>query len=170
MDRVLINSLLILVVGSSVTFLSTVFWFRVNAAVKEKDRLASENSKLMERVDVLENKISLVNQAVLPISAAFQAILIKELTHFHTPRMDELMRKIGPPSTLTDYEEDELATLLEERTRDMGDQISQSEREAAQMLPLVIKRAKREVEGHAHDETRLRLVSVVIAPTEKEGH
>ena len=99
----------------------------------------------------------------VPISTAFQAILIKELTHFHTPEMDALMAKIGPPNTLTVVEQERLAVLLNERMKDMGPLISDSERDAARILPAIMKRAKIEqnvITGA--EETKVSLVSVAM--------
>jgi hypothetical protein len=92
------------------------------------------------RIVVLEKQSALLHSQVIPISAAFQAILIQELTHFHTPEMDELMRKLGPPITITEDEMARLVTLLEERERDLGEDVPQEERDAAHMLPMVMKR------------------------------
>ena len=155
-----INSAALVVMAAVFTFLATMFWQRrgrIDREVERKaERLATENTKLTERVLDMEKQLGMLNQAVLPISTAFQAILIKELTHFHTPEMDALMVKIGPPNTLTDEEMDRLIVMLEERTRDMAAEISESERDAATMLPLVMKRAKHDLEA----ERKLQLVSV----------
>src|SRR5678815_4707353 len=102
----------------------------------------------------------------MPISTAFQAILIKELTHFHTPVMDALMSKIGPPFTLTAAEETELIAALEQRTQDMAAEISDSERDAAKILPLVMKRAKLEALALQPEDTRLKLVTFQQLPEE----
>ena len=53
--------------------------------------LATEKKAIMVRIAELETKLALVNAVVVPISTAFQAILIKELTHFHAPEMDALI-------------------------------------------------------------------------------
>jgi hypothetical protein len=120
------------------------------------------------RITELERRLSLIGDAI-PLATAFQASLIKELTHYHTPRMDELMTKIGPPSTLTGVEEAELWVLLAQRTHDMGQEISDSERDAAVILPFVMRRAKLELETIATLPVRFKLVSVSIAADEGEG-
>jgi len=97
----------------------------------------------------------------VPLNMAMQAMLIKELTHYHAPEMDVLMQNLGPPSTLSESEEARLAVLLDERTREMGPLISPSERDAAAILPVIIKRAKAEAEMLAGAEAmKLRLVTV----------
>jgi len=116
------------------------------------------------RITALEQEIAKMNLAVQPLSAAFQAVLIKQLTHIHTPELDALLVKLGPPVTLTAEEEVRLSTLLKERTTDMHDEIDDSEREAAEMLPLVIKRVKAE-QGMNKDDVVNTLVGV---PAQKQ--
>ena len=142
MSESLINSAGLLALGAVFTFFGTWFWTHRKDKADKADKLAEANLLLLSRVSELEGKLALINQAVIPISTAFQAILIKELTHYHTPEMDALMRKVGPPSTLTEAEEERLAQLLLERTTDMGDAISDSERDAAMILPAVMRRAR----------------------------
>jgi len=166
--RGIFTSVALLLLGALLTFLATKYWKHRDAedlAVRQK---AAAHDAVVNRLVEVERQLALVGQAVLPISTAFQAILIKELTHMHTPRMDELLAKIGPPSTLTEKEETELADGLAQRAMDMGDMISASERDAALILPLVIKRAKAESAALAlGDPTTLRLVTVSPAGEEK---
>lgn len=122
---------------------------------------------LRPRIVALERRIALLNQQTIPISAAFQAILVQDLTHFHTPEMDALMVKLGPPFILTRVETDRLIALLSERERDLGPEVPQSERDAAHMLPLVIRRvaADRERSGLQAEP----LVRVLIASHSEAG-
>lgn len=124
-------------------------------------QLAKDHQLLVARFTDIEAKLAILSQAVVPISTAFQAILIKELTHFHMPRMDELMVKVGPPSILTLEEESELEKLLEERQSDMGPEITDSERDAAQMLPMIIRRAKAEIAAMEGKPALFKLVMVI---------
>lgn len=159
--QTLLNSVAVAIVSALLGLLSAWVLFRRANQIREADRIATGHIKLLERVADLEGKLALVNQAVIPISTAFQAILIKELTHYHTPEMDGLMTKIGPPNLLTPAEELRLAILLEERTRDMDVQISDSERDAALILPAVMKRARAEAEVLIGAEAlKLKLVTV----------
>jgi uncharacterized protein YfkK (UPF0435 family) len=161
MTQAMVNSLGLLLFGTALSFATAWFWKTKDAAVQKARVLAEENTKLASRVTEVETKLALVNQAVIPISTAFQAILIKELTHFHTPEMDALLVKVGPPNTLTDAEAERLATLLIERTRDMGPQISDAERDAATILPAVMKRARVEADVlDSAEALRLKLVTV----------
>lgn len=115
---------------------------------------------LQQRVVELEAKLLLVNERVIPISMAMQALLIKELTHYHTPAMDRLLEKIGPPNTLTPDEEKALIVGLKQRTQDMGAEIGESERDAAVMLPLIMRRVHAEEQLQLASATKVSLVSI----------
>jgi len=105
-----------------------------------------DREDLLIRFLKIETSLAVIDQKVVPISTALQTILVKELTHYHTPVMDELLSRIGPPSELSVEEESDLTKLLLERTRDMGLLISSSERDAAFILPAIMRRAKIECE------------------------
>jgi hypothetical protein len=174
-------SILLMFVGSALTWVAARYWFNRNVAQKmaekledtrvdlakqiEKDReaaavqLAKDHAQLVTDFRAMEAKLAVLSAAVVPISTAFQAILIKELTHFHTPRMDELLAKVGP-GTLTADEERELAVALLQREADMGELITASERDAAHILPLVITRAKAEAELMKGKPVLFKLVTV----------
>jgi hypothetical protein len=107
----------------------------------------------------MELQIALLTQQVSTLWTAAQAILIKQMTRYHAPEMDALMKKIGPPFILTAVEEHRLYVLLEERARDMGEQIDASERDAAAMLPLIIRRVREELTLKAQD-TQIMMVAV----------
>src|SRR6185369_12062042 len=94
--------LFLVFVGSTVSFIASWYWFTkstriklaeqlADARIKEADRLAAANEKLLARLTELEKQQSIMGQTILPISTAFQSILIKELTHLHTPVMDRLL-------------------------------------------------------------------------------
>lgn len=169
--RSTLTSFGLMLAGSAVSFLFALYWFKRNQASlrAEQERLAraTVDKEREDRLLALEKQLSLLGQAVMPISTAFQAILIKELTHFHTPVMDALMAKVGPPSTLTAAEETELIAALEQRTQDMATEISDSERDAAKILPLVMKRAKLEALALQPEDTRLKLVTFQQLPEER---
>lgn len=132
--------------GALLVFVSTLYWTERKAHRARAEALAKASEALVLRMNTLESQLALVNQAVVPISTAFQAILIKELTHYHTPEMDELLAKVGPPSRMSPGEIDRLGTLLQARTIDMGPLISEQERGAATILPTVMVRAAAEYE------------------------
>jgi hypothetical protein len=166
------NSLVLLFIGAVLS--AVVTWlFASRAAVLQlaKDNLAKAerqaeviaegHTKLEARVAELTERLSLVSAQVVPFSTAFQQILVAQLTHAHTPELDALMAKIGPPITLTEDEEREMYRLLTERQSDMGDEITQEEREAALILPYVMRRARAEQAQLAMAESvRLQMVGV----------
>src|SRR5687768_2616120 len=155
-----INSLLLSVFGAGLSCRAAWFWFRKNAAIKEAERLANDHRRLEDRVREMETQMSAMKSAVVPISAAFQAILVKELTHFHTPEMDALLEKLGPPLTITEAEEEDLRRLLKEREQVVDTRISESERDAAHMLPLVMRRVRAELSADENTPVDLQLVAV----------
>jgi hypothetical protein len=119
---------------------------------------------LLARLVELERRFSLIGQAIIPVSTAFQTMLVRELTHFHTPEMDSLMAHIGPPSTLSEEETNRLVVLLRQRASEPD--VPASERDAAYMLPAVMRRATAEALAMAEQQpTALRLLHVIpLAP------
>lgn len=143
----IIESLLMVGVGALTSFGAAAYWFAKEARRNALNVQLQLNEKLTIRITELEKQSSLLSQTVLPMSTAFQTILIKELTHYHTPVMDALMKKVGPPYSLNDDEEERLIVALKERTEDLDDRISESERDAATMLPMLMKRVKAEAKA-----------------------
>ena len=138
------NSLFMVAATAILSFVAARYWHGRSALEAETAARESDNRERDAKIAELNLRLSVVTAAVVPISEAFKAVLIKELTHYHTPELDKLLAKIGPPQTLTDIEVIRLERLLDERSRDMADSITDSERDAATMLPMVIKRAKAE--------------------------
>ena len=154
MSETILNSVVLAAFSAALAFASA--WFLAHRAAK-----TAERTQLLQRVSELESKLALVNQQMIPISTAMVAMFVKELTHYHTPEMDALMVKIGPPNTLTAQDYDRLAVLLEERTRDMGPLITDSERDAAGMLLPMLKRSRIEMETlDGAESLKMRLVPV----------
>jgi len=153
----------LLVIAAALSFMTARYLARKEAAIllhttrKEEDRL------LRARITELERQLAVIGSTVEPISTAFQALLIKQLTHFHTPELDALLVKVGQQSyALEPEEEARLSELLEQRTKDMGKLIDDSERDAAHMLPFVIRRVRAEAAvGHLD-------LKVVAVPKEIE--
>jgi hypothetical protein len=146
-NQSLTNSIFLMFLTSLITFLVSAFWFWKN----KKDSiekatasvLAQAEKQMQDRVTELEMKLVALTTAVTPLSAAMQAVFIKELTHFHTPELDNLLSKVND-GDLPDEDEPRLFRLLEERSRDLNGRISDSERDAAIMLPMMMKRVKAE--------------------------
>ena len=146
MSQAMINSVMLAVFGSALTFIATWFWRSRQGVLDKAKAISEEHQRTLVRLAELEQKLALVNQAVIPISTAFQAILIKELTHAHTPEMDALLVKIGPPNTLTEEEEARLTVMLRERYSQDDPSVPDAERDAAFILPAVVKRARTEAD------------------------
>ncbi len=141
-------------------WIAAKYWFVQETRREHKKVDAADHDAMIKRITELEMKLAVLSTAVLPISTAFQSILIKELTHLHTPRTDELMTKVGPPSTLTDAEEAELAELLSERADDMSADIADSERDAAHILPAVMRRATAEALAMQSSKGVFKIVAI----------
>jgi hypothetical protein len=122
-------TLIMIMLAGALAFLIPRHWWNGVLARRQRLRLTSE-----------------VLLPAVPLAVALQTQLVKELTHYHTPRMDALLQKLGPPVTLTAAEATELQAAILEREGDMGNQISPEERQAAHILPVVIQRAQRELE------------------------
>ena len=144
MTESLANSIWLALLSAALTFLGSWFWFTRESARRALELHEIEDRKAHDRITELEKSVAVLSQSMLPLSAAFQAILVKELTHFHTPVMDALLQKLGPPYTISPAEEVQLRALLVERAAEMDGLLTESEREAAIMLPMVIKRVKTE--------------------------
>lgn len=160
MTEPLINTVGITLLAALLAGLGGLIMFYMYGRRASARLLAEENLALMRRVFELEKQQALLSQAVVPISLAFQTILVKNLTHFHTPEMDALLAKLGPPFVLTEPEEARLIKLLEERRVDMNGRIDDGERDAAQMLPMVMKRVRSEQEKSG--VTREPLVTILV--------
>jgi hypothetical protein len=162
----LFNSFAILVMGSFGTFAATWFWTQRANAVKAGELIALGHQQVVNRIADLENKLGIVSAAVTPISIAFQAILVKELTHSHTPEMDLLLTKIGPPNELSEKDDARLRVMLKERSLDFGPLISAAERDAARILPMVMARASAEQIALANPEVESGDLQIVVLPPE----
>lgn len=137
------NSLAVAMVGIVLAFLSAWFWFQRGQAIKERDEKTTEHRLLMGRVNELETKERLAAAAWVPIASAFQAALIKSLTHAHTGELDDLLLKVAEGGLLPS-EEPRMLVLLDERTRDMDHRFSEGEKDGASIFPVVMKMAKAE--------------------------
>src|SRR4249920_839391 len=165
-----LNSLGIGLIGAVATFAMAWFWHLKTRAEVKAAAFMAEHSRVLERLAELETKERLAGQVMSPIVTAFQALLVKQLTHDHAPEMDKLMVQVGPPDVLTDEERDRLMVLLARRARDMSMEISPNERDAAMILPIVMKMAAEEQANFksvtsAQDLKLITIVSVVGAHT-----
>lgn len=165
MLKALFAPFVMLVVTSGFTFVAANYWFHRKLKQEEAERKLEADAALRKQVEELEQKLAVITSSVQPLNAAYQAMLIAKLTHAHTPRLDELLTKLGPPITLTRNEQDEMVVALEQRMLDMSAEISESERAAAKILPLHLLLVEEEVEK----TTELKIVSVTkdqVSPAE----
>lgn len=151
MDLPQMNAVWLSLLSAVLGFSGVLFW-----------KMREDKKALLARLTEVEKQTSIVKEAVIPITAAFQAILVKTLTHFHTPVMDKLMEKLGPPFTLTAKEEIQLKEELKKRAADVDDLIDQKERNAAIMLPMVMQMVKEESEI-LNPNVRLQVVASVTS-------
>ena len=143
MNDSLINSAAITVLGAVLVFLSAWFWFGRQQAVRDKEAIAAEHQRLMDRVTTLEREAAVAASQWIPVASAFQATLIKSLTHAHTGELDDLLVRVAS-HTLTPAEEPRLLQLLDERTRDQDHRFTEDERKDAMIFPVVMERAATE--------------------------
>lgn len=162
----LINSIMLLVFGAGMTALSTWFWFVRNTALQKARDIAADHDTVKARLAAAENQLMRIDQVIVPINTMMQALLVKQLTHAHTPEMDQLMAKLGPPSQLTDEENERLLELLEERSKDK--EHPREERKAAEILPVIMERAQAEQDllttAGAFNAKLVSLVTVIGVP------
>lgn len=171
------NSLGLIVIGSIITAFWAWFWrFRSKtvarledekkAVIDKANQLAKEHEQLVHTVAELKSQLSLVSQVVTPINQAMQALLIRELTHLHTPELDALLAKLPPDGELTPEEFARLIELLAQRVDKLNGAIPESEREAAIILPYIIKRVKAEAADIANKATEAPQLKIVAVPAE----
>jgi hypothetical protein len=144
--------------AAALLFLGGAYWRQLAKRDAKVAADAASTKSLQEQLSALQNQMQLLGIAVQPLTAAMAAMLVKSLTHFHTPEVDELLAKVGPPNTLSAAEEQQLGAYMRKRMRDMAVEITPLERNAAQMLPLVIERNRLESVGL--EELGLKLVGI----------
>lgn len=110
---------------------------RDTKSADEKENLESAKKAVVKRdeqIQELQRQMAVLQAESIPVQAAFQAMLIAKLTHLHTPRVDELLKKLGPPVMISDEEMAELRAALEERIVAVDARIDKEERIAAKIL------------------------------------
>lgn len=142
-----------------------VIWYH---QLRETRRMRLAHEVLVTEVLDLRAHTVRLGESV-PLNVALQSILRQELTHFHTPTIDRLLAKLGPPFLLTASEEHALLAAMKQREQDMGDQMSDSEREAAQLLPLIMRRIKRDQATPTPNTVVAFQVVSMTTPPREEG-
>jgi hypothetical protein len=152
---VIFNSIGIVVLTALLSFAAAVYWHNKRQGEKRDDEIAD-----------LKRQMAILQIPVQQMNAAFQAMLVKQLTHFHTRELDELLKKLGPPMVLTADDRARLTILLQEREADVDGQIDDSERDAAHMLPMVMKRVADEIDQSAN----MKDLVLVAVPKPADDH
>ena len=158
----LTNSIAITVLSAVLSFIMAWFFFSRKSKIAEANLRAAAVIATDKRVNELEQKLAALTSAVTPLSAAMKAVFIKELTHFHTPELDELLVRVAD-DTITEKEEPRLFELLYRRATELDGAIPESERDVAIMFPMMRKRVKAEKLLTA---TEIQVVSMPAAPPE----
>lgn len=123
--------------------------------VQTTDEGMAERLKNIAR---LRSKVEILTAAAIPIHEAYQAVLTTKLSHSHTPDMDKLLAKLGPPNTLTPEEITQLEIGLAARMQDYGDMIDEAERITAKILPDVVRLAEIEKDNQNPDAVTENLI------------
>lgn len=151
----------ILIAVASIIFAAAISYYF--ALRKARNESASEDdADLVKRISELEKQLAIVGTQIAPLNTVFQSMLVKQLTHAHTPYQDALMKKLGGegiPPTITEEEEVALVEVLKQIAADPA--VPEAEREAAKILPTQMKRVKRDAQALASGEARLVDIQVV---------
>lgn len=134
----------IMLFGSLLTFIATSYWSRKGlaaaAAAKAIEIEATAKAEQQSRIADLEKRLAATEQVVSPISQIMMDALRKQLTHADTPILDAHLESLTKPEGLSTTDKAELLQLLEERSKDM--RYSESERDAAHMMPAMMRRVE----------------------------
>ena len=165
-NQVFINSIILLVLSTLLSFLSAYFWFVKTQTAKDRDKALAAHDKSVADIFALQKEIDILQHSIQPISGAFQAMLIEKLTHEHEIESDALLVKIGPPNVLTPTETLRLGVLLDIRIADQTGRISDNEKDAATILPVVMRMA--ELERKTLIEAGKIPINAVVSPVQKK--
>lgn len=132
-------------VGASLT--TGLIMFTVNrvASTRDRKRTADETkmAELEKTIADLKTRVALYDKVIEPLWTAAQRKLIEELTHFHTPELDELIAK-DVADALPDRDRPLMFKLMEERAATLDGSITPQEREAAAIYPIISNKAREE--------------------------
>jgi len=135
------------------------FWLAGRRLKAEKAEVAAK--ELLERIARIERSQAIVDKVVEPFWTAAQRKLVDELTHFHTPELDRLMEHVLEGTLTAPEDVDRLAAMLAERATSLDHRISPSERDAALILPAVIRKAYAESQDILNPETPAGALKII---------
>lgn len=138
----------------SVGLLVAGWMFKVWYENREKGSAASvaTTSRNSDRLDAVEKQLAQIDFKVTPMWAKVQKQISEDLHHPHArfKEMDALLEKLDN-ETIDDYsgDRDRLLELLDERSTDMGPEITDSQRASAAIMKTVMEKVveENEVEG-----------------------
>jgi hypothetical protein len=159
------SAFLALLPSAALAFVAAWFWFDRNAKARALEVARLATIERDARISQLEQDHAVLEAAVTPFEEAYKQMLIKQLTHFHTPVLDDLLAR---EADLTEEELEQMAELLKERAHAVDGRISPSERDAALILTAVIRRARAEAAAIA-DPNIPKPVMKVVAVVELPG-
>ena len=161
------SRLLVFVGATAFVFIAIIItWLYLR--VRDLSRIAvivSPDNDIYARVLAVEAQLSALAAAASPLSEVVRDAIIKELTHLHTPELDALLEKVKS-DTLSPDDERSLLRLLKDRAEEPNHLVGAGERDAAIMLPPILRRIKQEKEAISPTETELRIVSVPVQADE----
>jgi hypothetical protein len=161
-----IKQILLLFIGGLVSASVALYLYNKKQQNEKEKDIAQDHERLERRVVELEKALALVSQTVLPISTVYQAMLVRELTHAHTPVVDALLAKVGIPGALSEQDMLELQKALERRYSEVDPQIGDDERDAARIFPIIMKRAKVEQMVIGAGPLKIKFATVAAIPLE----
>lgn len=132
----------VVLIGAALAFVSAWYWRRKTRIEDELAKALKEREEMKERIDVLEQKFVLQEaeqKQTLPIWAALQAKIIKDMTHPHEQfkEMDVLLEKLQADD-VTHSERVRIVELTEERIVSTDPLVSHDEKESAKLLEVVM--------------------------------
>lgn len=141
----LLISIIPLIVGIVSTFLATWFW-------KYKSKNDAYKVSIDNKLASLELQIVALNTQISPFWAAVQTKIAKDLTHPHIQfkEMDELLLELEN-LTITINGRARLLELINERIISIDPKVSQSEKNSAKIMKIVMEKVVTEANESASE-------------------
>lgn len=143
------------VVGSFLTLIVGLYFYYRRSRQDAAEKIADSTKELTEQVRDLERELEGIKANVKPFSVALQDVLTRRLTNFHTPILDALLQKVGPEMSVED--EELLREALLRRVDELNGHLEELERDAAIMLPMVMRWVRAE-QGNTDGDLQVVLV------------
>jgi hypothetical protein len=151
--------------AAALTFIGAWVLHERTATALVRSRAAEREAALVARIAELERMQAAQQASLMPINAAMQAIWARKLTNAHTPEFDALLAKVVRPEALTEAEEVQFNGYLEAVVADTSGAHTPSERDAAHMLPGLIRAVRRDL---GDDMSGFVQILVAVRPEDLE--